>query len=149
MASHGRLILGARHAALVWLLRLVGGMTLLALPFVFIPLSGMATIHEWLGLGAFPRGPITEYLARSLSAFYAGGGVLTLLFSTNVTRYRPAIMLLSGAIVAMSPILLWIDLSAGMPADWTWTEGPLALPLGMVMLWLALGSPEHPDDSGP
>jgi hypothetical protein len=28
-------------------------------------------------------------------------------------------MLLSGAIVAMSPILLWIDLSAGMPADWT------------------------------
>ena len=147
MASHGRLILGSRRTALVWLLRLLGGMTLLALPFVFIPTPWMAAIHEWLGLGSFPRGPITEYLARSLSAFYAGGGMLALLFSTNVSRYRPAILLLSGAIVALAPVLLWIDLKAGMPADWTWSEGPLALPLGVAMLWLALGRTEHPDDA--
>ena len=148
MASHGRLILGSRRVALVWLLRLLGGMTLLALPFVFIPTSWMAAIHDWLGLGSFPRGPITKYLARSLSAFYAGGGMLALLFSTNVSRYRPAILLLSGAIVALAPVLLWIDLKVGMPADWTWSEGPLSLPLGMIMLWLALGTAEAADDAG-
>ena len=47
----------------------------------------------------------------------------------------------------MAPILLWIDLNAGMPADWTWSEGPLALPLGVAMLWLALGRAEPSDDA--
>ncbi len=135
----------SKRVALVWLLRILGGMTLLALPFVFIPTHWMAAIHEWLGLGPFPQGAITEYLARSLSAFYAGGGVLALFFSTDLTRYRPAILLLSGAIVALSPVLLWIDLKVGMPASWTWSEGPLALPLGVVMWWLALGASEQRD----
>ena len=68
-----------------------------------------------------------------------------MLFFTNVTRYRPAILLLSGAIVALSPVLLWIDLKVGRPTDWAWSEGPL----GVAMWWLVLGTPEHPDDSGP
>ena len=126
---------------------LLGGTTLLALPFVFIPTAWMATIHEWLELGPFPQGPITEYLARSLSAFYAGAGALALFFSTDVKRYRPAIMLLSAAIVVMSPVLVWIDLKVGLPASWTWCEGPLALPVGVLVWWLALGVGEHLDAS--
>ena len=48
-------------------------------------------------------------------------------------------------IVAFSVVLLWIDLKVGMPASWTWTEGPLALPLGVVMWWLSLGTTEPLD----
>ena len=132
----------SRRATLIWCLRILGGTTLLALPFVFVPTAWMAAIHEWLGLGPFPPGPITEYLARSLSAFYAGGGVFALLVSTNPERYRPAILLLAGAIVALSPVLLWIDLKVGMPASWTWSEGPLVLPVGVLVWWLARGIPE-------
>ena len=107
----------------------------------------MATIHEWLELGPFPQGAITEYLARSLSAFYAGAGALALLFSTDVTRYRPAILLLSGAIVVLSPVLLWVDLKVGLPASWAWSEGPLTLPIGVLMWWLALGAGDRLDGS--
>ena len=137
--------MASKSVVLVWFLRVFGGITLLALPFVFIPTAWMAAIHESLELGSFPPGPITEYLARTLSAFYAFTGALALLFSTDVVRYRAAIRLFSGAIVAFSVVLLWIDLKVGMPASWTWTEGPLALPLGVVMWWLSLGTNEPPD----
>ena len=137
--------MASKSVLLVWFLRVFGGITLLALPFVFIPTAWMAAIHESLELGPFPPGPITEYLARSLSAFYAFTGALALLFSTDVVRYRPAIRLFSGAIVAFSVVLLWVDLKVGMPARWTWTEGPLALPLGVVMWWLSLGTNETSD----
>ncbi len=135
----------SKRVALVWFLRFLGGTTVLALPFVFVPTAWMIVIHEWLGLGPFPQGPITEYLARSLSAFYAAGGALALLLSTDVTRYRPAILLLSGAIVAFAAVVLWVDLKVGMPASWTWGEGPATFPLGLVMFWLAIGTSEHRD----
>ena len=136
----------SKGVVLVWFLRVLGGVTLLALPFVFVPTTWMAAIHEWLEIGPFPQGPVTEYLARSLSAFYAFTGALALLFSTDVVRYRVAIRLFSGAIVAFSVVVvLWIDLKVGMPASWTWSEGPLGLPLGVVMWWLSLDANEPPD----
>jgi hypothetical protein len=130
----------SKRAALIWYLRVFGGTMLLALPFVFIPTPWMAGIHEWLGLGPFPDGPITEYLARSLSAFYAGAGAAVFFFSTDVTRYRPAILLFARASVALSLVLLWIDLKVGMPTSWTWSEGPFVFPLGLILWWLASGA---------
>ena len=56
---------------LVILLRFGGVIALFALVAVFMPLSWMAATHRWLGLGEMPTGPVVEYLARSLSAFYA------------------------------------------------------------------------------
>jgi hypothetical protein len=137
--------MSSKERALVWLLRVVGGTMLFALPFIFIPTVQMGSIHEWLGLGAFPGASITEYLARSLSAFYAAAGALALFLSTGVTRYRPVILLLSGVTIAFSPVVLWIDIKAGMPASWTWGEGPFVLPLGLVMWWLAMGVSERGD----
>lgn len=131
--------MSSRTRALVWVLRVFGGVTLFAVPFVFVPTAWMIAIHEWVSLGPFPHGPITEYLARSLSAFYAGLGALAMLFSTDVRRYRPAILLLAGGVVAFSVVVLWVDLKVGMPASWTWSEGPVALALGVVMWWLASG----------
>ncbi len=57
--------------ALVFLLRLVGVSSLLALAAVFMPVSWMVATHRWLGLGEMPVTPVVEYLARSLSACYA------------------------------------------------------------------------------
>ena len=54
---------------------LLGIGSLFALVPVVMPLSWMAATHRWPGLGGMPTGPIVEYLARSLSAFYALIGV--------------------------------------------------------------------------
>jgi hypothetical protein len=112
---------------------------LLAVPFVFLPTAWLAAIHEWLTLGPFPQSAITEYLARSLSAFYAAAGALALLLSTDVVRYRPVVLLFAGGTVVFGPVVLWVDLKIGMPASWTWGEGPFVLPFGLVMWWLAMG----------
>ena len=44
-----------------------GVMVLLALPAVFMPTAWMDYFHRDLGLGPLPRGPIVEYLTRSIS----------------------------------------------------------------------------------
>ena len=50
---------------------LVGIGGLFALVPVFMPFSWMVATHRWLGLGEMPTAPVVEYLARSISAFYA------------------------------------------------------------------------------
>jgi hypothetical protein len=58
------------------LLRSLGVSALFALVAVFMPMSWMAATHRWLGLGEMPTAPVVEYLARSVSAFYALFGAL-------------------------------------------------------------------------
>ena len=70
---------------LVVLLRCLGVGSLFALVPVVMPFSWMAATHRWLGLGEMPTGPVVEYLARSLSAFYALFGALCL------ERHGPAV----------------------------------------------------------
>src|SRR5215831_2229080 len=103
---------------LVILLRFVGVGSLFALVAVFMPVSWMAATHCWLGLGEMPTGPVVEYLARSLSAFYALMGALCLVLTTDLERYRPLVRFLGAVFALMSVVLLGVDLAAGMP--WWW-----------------------------
>jgi hypothetical protein len=100
--------------ALVILLRFVGVSALFALVAVFIPSSRMAATHRWLGLGEMPTAPVVEYLARSVSAFYALMGALCLVLTTDLERYRPLVRFLGVAFALMSLVLLNVgDQSAG------------------------------------
>src|SRR5215471_14893606 len=111
--------------ALVLLLRIVGVPALFALVAVFMPSSWMAATHRWLGLGEMPTGPVVEYLARSVSAFYALMGALCLVLSLGV------------AFALMSVVLLGVDLAAGMPWWWTASEGPGGVVFGALLFVLA------------
>jgi hypothetical protein len=123
--------------ALVLLLRLVGVPALFALIAVFKPVSWMAATHRWLGLGEMPTSPVVEYLARSLSAFYALVGALCLVLSTDLERYRPLVRFLGVAFALMSVVLLGVDLAAGMPWWWSAFEGPPRVGVGAMMFFLA------------
>lgn len=72
---------------LKWLLRLDGAFMMLAIIAVFMPSTLMQVIHERLGLGEMPTGPIVEYLARSCSMLYAIHGVIVFAISFNMPRY--------------------------------------------------------------
>jgi ABC-type multidrug transport system permease subunit len=78
-----------------------------------------------------PGAPVVEYLARSLSAFYALLGALLL------ERFRPLARFLAAAIVLMSIVFTGVDLAAGMPWWWTVFEGPPGIALGAWMFYLA------------
>ena len=109
---------------------------LLALAFVFVPRSWMKEIHLLLELGEMPDAPIVWYLARSTSAFYALAGALFWLVSFDVRAQRRILLFLGPATVLVGVVLLGIDVAAGMPAEWTVTEGPVVVVLGFVLLYL-------------
>ena len=123
--------------ALVLLLRIVGGPAVFALVAVVMPTSWMAATHRWLGLGEMPTGPVVEYLARSLSAFYAVMGALCLVLAADLERYRPLVRFLGVAFALMSVVLLGVDLAAGMPWWWTVSEGPGGVVFGTLLFVLA------------
>src|SRR5262245_63765930 len=93
---------------------LLGIGSLFALVPGFVPFSWMAATHRWLGLGEMPTGPIVEYLARSLSAFYALVGALCLVLAADLERYRPLVRFLGVAFALMSLVLFGVDVAAGM-----------------------------------
>ena len=117
---------------LMWIMG-VGG--LFAIPAIFLPYSWMNSIHEFMGLGTMPDSPIVSYLARSLSAFYAILGTITLCISFDIRGLRSFVRLWGMIVSLLGIVLLGIDFTSGMPLSWTLGEGPPALAIGLTVLW--------------
>ena len=131
--------MNARERALVWLFRASGGILLLAVPAIFLPVDQMAEYHRRLGLGEFPASPLVDYLTRSLSGMYAIQGALLLVLARDLRRSAPVVVFMAWAGVAFGVAMIGIDLHAGMPAYWALLEGPAILLLAVLVLWLARG----------
>jgi hypothetical protein len=121
---------------LVLLLRIAGVITVTAFFAILLPVEWMAVSHQWLGLGEFPRAPVVDYLARSAAALYGFHGVLILLVSTDPVKYRAIITYIATMNVLFGFIVFAIDLHAGMPAYWTFGEGPPIAAFGIVLALL-------------
>ena len=119
---------------LIWILRLLGFGGLLAAFCVLLPMDWMAAVHERLGLGEFPRAPIVEYMARSLSAFYAMTGGLFFVLSFGVRQHRTVLCYLAWAVTVFGIAVLVMDIVAGLPWYWTCAEGPPTVIFGVLML---------------
>ena len=100
---------------LTLLLRVVGGVCLLALVSLWMPRGWMETGHRWLGWGPFPDNALTEYLARSVSALSAFYGGLLVALSLDVRRYAPLIRYQAAAIMLLSASGAVVGSWAGMP----------------------------------
>jgi len=122
-----------------------GIMTLLALPAVFLPTAWLDAFHRGLELGPLPDGPIVQYLARSVSALYAAFGSLTLILALDIRRYAPLVTWWGSVAIVFGALLFWIDQTAGMPAHWTWGEGPYVVLTGLVVLVLQAISRPAPE----
>jgi hypothetical protein len=114
--------LSGPERALVWILRINGVITCLALPFVFMPVDWMDTTHRYFGMGPLLRTPVVEYLARTVSYLYFAHGALCLLLSTDVRRFGPVITCVASLSLAFAFLVFWIDQKSGMPRRWTYIE---------------------------
>ena len=124
------------HRILVLLLRVGGGLACTAVFAIFLPTAWMAAIHQWLGLGEFPDAAVTQYLARSVSAFYAVFGGLAILASRDLRRFGPVITYLASVTMAFDIVITGVDAVAKMPTYWTLAEGPPTFVIGLVILLL-------------
>jgi hypothetical protein len=121
---------------LALVLRCGGCLLTLAFAAVFLPTSWMAATHDWLGLGEFPAAPITDYLARSVSALYGFHGVLLFIVASDPVRYERIVLYLGVANIVFGLMLFGIDVHAGLPRWWTAVEGPPVAGLGVLLLYL-------------
>ncbi len=119
-------------------------MGLLAIVAVFMPISWMAKVHEWAGLGEFPASPIVEYLTRSMSALYAAFGGLLLVVSRDVRRNRATVAYMAVIAIVFGIAILGIDLHAGLPLAWVLGEGPPTFLLGVILLALVRSQLDRP-----
>lgn len=117
-----------------WILRLIGLSAILAIFAVVMPFSWMRGIHEYMGLGQMPEGPIVEYLARSLSALYALVGFVFWYVSYRVEEHLGFVRLLGILFLVFGIVLLGIGVKSAMPMAWILLEGPPAILLGF---WIA------------
>ncbi len=130
------------ETTLVWLLRILGGAMLLAVVAIFLPTGTMARINDLLELEPLHRSPLTEYLTRSLSALYALLGAQLLFLSTDLRRYRPYLVFQIWMFLVGGVFMTALDVWAGMPPSWSWTEGPPMVLISIWMLWLMRRVPQ-------
>ncbi len=97
------------------LLRLMGGVCLVALISLWMPRSWIEAGHRWVGWGEFSAAPIAEYLVRSVSALSAFYGGLLIALSFDVRRYTPLIRYQAVAIMALSACGIVVGRWAGLP----------------------------------
>lgn len=128
------------------ILRVEGAMLALATIAVFLPFETMQRIHLVLTEVELPELPIVEYLARSLSFFYAAQAPLCFLAAADLRRQRVLALYVCWLHVALGVAMTVVDLEAGLPAAWTWGEGPPALAVGILSLWLLAQVPRDAGD---
>ena len=125
-----------QRASLVSLLRGLSLINFAAVVAVVAPQAWLAACHEALGLGAFPAAPITGYLARSTSLWFASFGVLLWLVSREPRHYVHLITFLGWAMLIQGLMMIGIDWSERMPGWWIVIEGPTCVLLGVAILSL-------------
>jgi hypothetical protein len=129
-------IMTGREKMLAFLLRATGLVMVSAAVFVFCPLHWMNAIHQMLGLGSLPTGPVMEYLARTESALYAYLGAMLFFISFDLPRYRPLLRFLAWIGILFSIGVTVLDAKLGLPAFWIAGEGSFTLLLCVVLLFL-------------
>jgi hypothetical protein len=131
-----------------WILRVVGILAMFAIVAAFMPLSWMASVHESIGLGKMPDGPIVEYLARSLSALYALLGCWIFYLSGRVPDQLGVVRLFGALFAVFGVVLWWVGFKSGLPIAWVLLEGPPSILLGLWIVYCCRGgeSPTPSDD---
>ena len=136
--------------ALVIVMRIMSGFMMMAIIAVFMP-------DAWLQAAVAkvepktPVGPLVEYMARGWSAFYFMLGGLIWLFSTDLTRYLPAIRWTAGCYTSINGIFIltlgWFYLTID---GWNWFFGVIAFDVVMAFLFglaMTLLSRNRPEET--
>lgn len=132
----------ARLRLLTLLLRIAGLTTGAAFLAIFLPADWMATTHEALGLGPFPRAPIVDYLARSIALLYGFHGILMFMVAGDPVRYRPIVTYIATMDLIFGIAIAIIDVHAGLP--WYWTMGESLSITGLGVLIAVLNRSTRP-----
>lgn len=129
-----------RQLLLIWLMRVAGAVEILAFFAVIMPRSWMEVSHVWLGLGDMPQSAVLMFMIRQASYVYGMHGVTLWVLSSDVTRFRPLIILNGISFLLAAPIFFIIDYTSGMPLFWTLSDSFACGFFGVALLFLNKGT---------
>jgi len=102
-------------------LRFLAICELLIFSITFMPESWLGAFHTWLGLGHLPDSVFLRYITRGATLCQGAIGAALWTMASDVTRYRPLVIVTAIALVSASPSFFVIDTISGMPlAARTW-----------------------------
>ena len=117
------------------ILRLMALVALPVLPAVFAPRLTVEKLSWTLGFGEPPHVPLIYYLAAGGSLVYLLSAGLLWMLSSDVVRYRPLVVFVAVACMAVAPVFVWLDANLGMPRWWLLMDALSCLVGGAVLLW--------------
>lgn len=121
---------------LIFFLRAVGVITLLAFAAAVMPEKWMIETSAVLGFDPFPESPLTFYLARNLSLLYGFVGAGLLIITTDYQRYRPLFRYLALGTMAFGGMQWIVDAQSALPLWWTLGEASSTFVGGVLIYWL-------------
>ena len=113
---------------------------MLAFFAVVMPRSWMEASHAWLGLGVMPDGAVTMFMIRQASYAYGMHGISLWVLASDVSRFRPLVLLNGVSFLLAAPVFFVIDYTSGMPMWWTAADTLGCASFGAALLWLERGS---------
>jgi len=96
-------------------LRFLAICELLIFSITFMPESWLAAFHAWLGLGHLPDSVFLRYITRGATLCQGAIGAGLWVMASDVTRYRPLVIVTAVALIVASPSFYIIDTASGMP----------------------------------
>ena len=121
------------------ILRAMALAALPVLPAVFAPRLTVEKLSWVLGFGEPPHVTLIYYLAAGGSLLYLLLAILLWMLSCDVVRYRPLIVFVAVACVAVAPVFGWLDTHVGMPRWWMLMDAVSCLVGGLLLLWALRG----------
>ncbi|MBM3964362.1 MAG: hypothetical protein FJ308_04750 [Planctomycetes bacterium] len=104
-----------------WLI-LAGVVQCAAVIAVFVPHTRMDACGRWMGVDSLPSGSLPGYLARLSSAMYVIHGAMLIITACNLPLVLPIVVPFARLTIALGGVMLWIDVTEGMPIGWTLFE---------------------------
>ena len=132
----------------IWILRIAGACEILAFIAVVMPRDWMEQSHAWLGLGVMPESAVLMFMIRQASYAYGMHGISLWVLATDVSRFRPLLLLNGVSFLLAGPVFGLIDYTAGIPWWWTVVDVFGCTSLGAIILWCNLGSRSTASPSG-
>ena len=123
----------------------IGVGTMTAFGAAVMPMAWMIEIADWMGV-ELPARPVVGYLARHLSLLYGMVGVMFVVLSRDVSRYRPLVRHLAMAAIAFGVAQAAIDIYSHMPPSYTAAESISTIAGGGLLRWTSRHATATPSE---
>lgn len=113
---------------------IAGILCLLSVAGLFLPIKTWGSMAKYFGIESLPDSPLFLYMARLMSATFAGIGVFFIILALRPTDYGVMVPFSGLAAVVLGVVCAITGFAVGMPNLWFLGDSLSCLVLGILIL---------------